>query len=149
MEKTAKKKLRPYDQRTDLEKIQAQWTKLSGLLNRTDWSAAVVRAATATEIAVNLAIRQEFADRSQLEAAFIDSLLAWANGLKGKMENLLLPLLKGRDRHTTVSDLYTLARRIHKKRNNIAHRGEFADEQEARDLVRDCQTFVHGVVQLY
>jgi hypothetical protein len=142
-------KLKPYDQRTDLEKIQSQWTKLSGLHSRTDWSAAVVRAATATELAVTLAIRREFAARSQLDAAFIDGLLKWANGLTGKLDKLLLPLLKGGDNHKAVSDLCKLARKINDKRNDIAHRGEFCSEQQATELIADCKTFVHGIVQLY
>jgi hypothetical protein len=140
---------KPYDQRTELDKIQSQWVKLTNLHNRQDWSAAVVRAATATELAVNLAIRREFADRSQLDEDFIDDLLEWANGLRGKVDRLLLPLLKDRPGHKTVNDLYPLAKKIHKKRNGIAHRGEFCDEQPATELIRDCQTFVHGIVQLY
>jgi hypothetical protein len=67
----------PYEQRTDINKIQSQWTKLSGHHSRTDWSAAIVRAATACEIAVNLAIRTEFSDRSAFGADFVDSLLLW------------------------------------------------------------------------
>ena len=41
-----------YKDRTDLEKIQSQWNKLTGLHSREEFSGAVVRAATAAEIAV-------------------------------------------------------------------------------------------------
>jgi hypothetical protein len=140
---------KPYDQRSDLEKIQSQWTKLSGLLQRHDWSAAVVRAATATEIAVNLAIRREFAGRGNFSAAFVDGLLKWANGVAGKLDRLLLPLLAGDEKHGTVSGLSGLARTINDKRNDIAHRGEFCSEQTAIELIDQCQTFVLGVVRLY
>ena len=84
---------KPYAERSDLGKIQSQWVKLTGLQDRTDYSAAVIRAASATELAVNYALRKEFSARSQFDAKFVDGLLMWANGLKGKVERLLLPIL--------------------------------------------------------
>ena len=45
-----------YEKRSDVEKIKTKWTKLSGLHTRSEWSAAVVRAATAAELAANQAI---------------------------------------------------------------------------------------------
>ena len=84
-----------YRQATDLEKIQSQWNKLSGLHSRKEWAAVIVRAATAAEIATNFAIRTEFASRSQFDAGFIDSLLIWANGIDGKLNRLLIPMCRG------------------------------------------------------
>jgi hypothetical protein len=144
-----KKKRKPYDERTDLERIQSQWVKLTGLHDRTDYSAAVVRAATATEIAVTLALRREFAERSQLEAAFINGLFRWANGLNGKVERLLVPLLRGDAKVATVKGLLPLAKRIHKKRDQIAHSGHLCTKKEAANLIGDCKAFVHGIVRLY
>lgn len=84
-----KSKMRlPYEERSDLEKIQSQWVKLTGLHDRTDYSAAVIRAASATELAVNYALRHEFATRSQLDPKFVDSLFIWANGLRGCLETV-------------------------------------------------------------
>lgn len=83
---------KPYEQRTDLEKVQSQWHKLSGLHTREEWSAAIVRSATAAEIAANFAVRAEFAERSQFDSAFVDNLLHWANGIAGKLDRLLIPL---------------------------------------------------------
>jgi hypothetical protein len=68
-------KKKSYEQRTDVEKIQSQWHKLTGLHSREEWSAAVVRAATAAEIAANFALRQEFNGRSKFDANFVNSLL--------------------------------------------------------------------------
>jgi hypothetical protein len=48
-----------YEDRTDIEKIQSNWKKLSGLYSRREWSGSVVRAATAAEIASNLVVREE------------------------------------------------------------------------------------------
>ncbi len=143
------KESKPYDQRSDLEKIRAQWVKLSGLHDRTDWSAAVVRAATATEIAVNLAIRREFAARSQFDAAFVDGLLKWANGLTGKLDRLLMPLLNGSSKHEVVGKLRKLAQPINDQRNDIAHRGKFCSEKVASKLINNCETFVVSLIALY
>jgi hypothetical protein len=73
-----------YEERTGLQKIQSQWHKLTGLHTREEWSAAVIRAATAAELAANFAIREGFRTKSSLDPKFVDSLLRWANGLDGK-----------------------------------------------------------------
>jgi hypothetical protein len=140
---------KPYQERTDLEKIRAQWVKLTGLRHRTDWSAAVVRAATATEIAVNFAYRQELVSRNQYDKVTADEKLIRANGLNGKLDKLLLPLLKGDDKHKTVKSLRKLAGDIYQKRNSIVHSGHFCGKAEAVRLINNCQEFVHGIVRLY
>jgi|GEM_PF-5508812 len=63
-----KQKKPPYADRSDIDKIRSQWKKLTGLYSREEPSAAVVRAATAVELSVNLAIRAEFANQSELSA---------------------------------------------------------------------------------
>src|SRR6266705_49121 len=140
---------KPYAQRTDLEKISSQWTKLSGLHSREEWSAAVVRAATAAELAANLAIRREFALRSEFDEDLVNHFLKWANGLEGKLDKLLLPMLKGRDMHAAVKKLRKLADTINEKRNGIAHRGEFCEEKEATELIEMSREFVLVLVGHY
>jgi hypothetical protein len=92
-------KRRSYEERSDVEKIQSQWHKLTGLHSREEWSAAVVRAATAAEIAANFAVREEFKMCSKFDGEFVNSLLRWANGLNGKLNRLLLPLAEGKKAH--------------------------------------------------
>ena len=87
---------KPYSERTDIERLESSWKKLQGLLDRDEWSAAITRAATAAEIAANIAVRHELQEKRQLEPEFVDHLLRWANGLAGKLDKLLRPL------HTTV-----------------------------------------------
>lgn len=142
-------KRKPYNQRTDLEKIESQWTKLSNLHSREEWSAAVIRAATAAEIALNLAIRREFASRSQFDEHLVNHLLKWANGLDGKLNKLLLPMLKGQDKHDSIKKLCKLAKTINDKRNGIAHRGEFCIKKDATELIEKSKKFVLGVVGHY
>ena len=142
-------KKKDYDKRSDVEKIESQWTKLSGLHTCDEWSAAVVRAATAAELAANLAIRQEFAARGTFDAAFVDKLLLWANGLTGKLDKLLLPMLDGQAKHDGIKKLFNLARKVNDKRNAIVHRGVFCSQKEATALIANCKKFVVGVVVHY
>src|SRR3954463_16150499 len=103
---------RKYEMRTDLEKIQSQWNKLTGLHTREEFSSAVVRAATAAEIAANFAVRQEFESQTNCTEDFVNSLLRWANGIDGKLNRLLIPMTDGSKRHKTLSDVKKHADRI-------------------------------------
>jgi hypothetical protein len=119
------------------------------LHSREEWSAAIVRAATAAEIAANYAIRVEFERQSRLSARFVDSTLVWANGLAGKIDRLLAPLTHGTKRAKVVTQLKSLASEINSTRNAIVHRGEFRDEDEATEAIGKSRRFIEGLVQLY
>lgn len=139
-----------YEERTDLEKVQSQWHKLSGLHTREEWSAAIVRAATAAEIAANFAIRAEFTAQSELDPAFVDSLLRWANGLAGKLDRLLVPVTTAsKKKNKTIKALCAKASEINKKRNAVAHQGEFCSEDEARAVISTAHKFITTLVRLY
>jgi hypothetical protein len=138
-----------YEERTDLEKIQSQWNKLTGLHMRNESSAAIVRAATAAELAANFAIRKEFASKSQFDKTFVDSLLVWANGIAGKIDRLLIPLTKGEKHHKTVTKLKSVSVQINKKRNSIAHQGEFCNPTEAKAVIQQSKDFIETLVQIY
>lgn len=141
---------KPYQELSDLEKVQKQWHKLSGLHTREEWSAAIVRAATAAELVANHAIRTEFAAHSQFDAEFVKSLLMWANGLAGKMRNLLVPLAAAdAGKKKAMANLQKLAEAVNKKRNVVAHQGEFCNEQEAIQVIDDARAFISGLAQLY
>lgn len=141
---------KPYEKLSDLEKLQKQWHKLSGLNTREEWSAAIVRAATAAELAANFAVRNEFAGRSQFNSKFVDSLLLWANGLAGKLDRLLLPLSAAdKDKNKKMKALRDVAGKINAKRNAIAHQGEFCRGDEARASIKHAREFIMGLVQLY
>lgn len=145
----ATKKKKPYAARTDLQKLRSQWNKLDGLHGRREWSAAVVRAATAAEVAVNIAIRKEMKSRSKLDASFVDSLLIWANGITGKMSKLLIPLTKKRKYAKGITDLVKLVEAINKKRNSVVHSGEFCSTKEAREVIRKSREFIIALMRLY
>lgn len=140
---------KPYTNRKDLEKVQSQWTKLTGLHDRNEWSAAIVRAATAAELAANFAIRREFENKSQLTPEFVSNLLRWANGIAGKLDKLLIPLTRGADYHTKIKRLKTVSERINEKRNAIAHQGEFCNLDEAQKAIEQSKEFIETLVKIY
>lgn len=140
---------KPYEKRTDLEKCQSQWTKLQGLHSREEWSAAILRAATAAEIAANYAIRTEFNRQSNLPNHFVDSMLRSANGLRGKIDRLLVPLTKGTSKAKTIAKLKTTAENINGQRNSIVHSGEFRDEDKAIEAIEQTRHFIETVIHLY
>lgn len=139
-----------YETLGELAKINKQWVKLSGLHSREEWSAAVVRAATAAELAATFAIRQEFATQSKLPNKFVDEMLMWANGIRGKFEKLLLNLVAAdKEKEAKLQALWTKAKTINQKRNLIAHGGQFCDESEATEIIATCKEVVLGVVGVY
>lgn len=54
-----KSKKKPYSERTDREKLETNWGKTLKLMEREEYSMAIVRAATCAEIATNIVIRTE------------------------------------------------------------------------------------------
>ena len=140
---------KPYEERTDPERIQSQWNKLTGLHNKNESSAAIVRAATAAELAANFAIRNEFASKSQFDNMFIDSLLVWANGITGKIDRLLIPITKGEKHHKTITKLKNISVQINKKRNSVVHQGEFCNPAEAEIVIRQSKEFIETLVGIY
>lgn len=138
-----------YHERSDLEKLRSQWNKIRGLLNRKEWSAVIVRAATSAELAANFAIRREFEARSQIDRSGVDKLLFYANGLAGKIDKLLLPITTGTAKHKEIKALKKIAASINSDRNAIIHQGEFRNEEDVRALIENATKFVESLVSLY
>jgi len=147
--KPKKAKTLPYAERSDLDKLQSQWNKLSGLHARDEPSAAIVRCATAAEIAANYAIRHELARKSEREDEVVDHLLVWANGLRGKMERLFLPIyFVGCRKHRTAKALFASADKINRVRNEVVHQGRFSNGDEAEDVIAEAKRFIDLIVGL-
>ena len=145
-----KAKRKPYGERDALEKVTSQWHKLSGLHTREEWSAAVVRAVTAAELAASLVVREEFAERSTFKASVVDDFLVGANGIDGKVSRLIAPLLAHRpDDLKLIRKLFGGMNEANKKRNMIVHGGHFCSKSEATKLIAACKKFVEGVIGIY
>lgn len=139
----------PYADRSDLQKIRSQWKKLTGLHARDEPSAAIVRAATAVELSVNLAIRAEFAAQGELSAATVNGMMKRANGLRNKMQNLLTPLVIGRTNQAAVKGLGKAAEKINDARNDIVHSGVFSSRSASTTTIEQCRQFINSMVRLY
>ena len=143
------KKKKPYSQRTDTEKLESNWTKTLGLFERDEYSMAVIRAGTCAEIAANIVIRSELVQKRQLEAAFVDSLLRWANGLQGKFSRIILPLFKGTPQHATLKKHHKAIETLNDTRNEIAHGGRFSSQESAEKLLHIAHSLCSGLVAHY
>ena len=139
----------PYSERSDIQKIQSNWKKIRGLVNREEWSSAVVRAATATEIAANFVVREELVESRKLEKEFVDHLLKWANGLQGKFDKLILPITKGEDYHKDFKKLKVRATEINKGRNLVVHSGRFKTKPTARRIIGEARDVILGLIEPY
>lgn len=140
---------KPYNERTDLEKLQSQWNKLSGLHLREEPSAAIVRCSTAAEIAANYAIRHEWARQTEFDASVVDGFLRWANGLKGKVEKLFVPVYFAYpDRSKTGKALISAANEINEVRNRVVHQGAFSTKVEAEAVMAKAKAFIDMIIGL-
>ena len=129
--KTSKK---PYNERSDLEKLQSQWNKLSGLHLRDEPSAAIVRCATAAEIAANYAIRTEWARQTEFDATII---------------RLFVPIYFAHPAKSQIGKtLIKSAENINAVRNAVVHQGTFSNAKEAEAAIAEAKTFINLIVGL-
>jgi hypothetical protein len=139
---------KPYDDRSDLEKLHSQWRKIQGIFERKrEWSAAIVRAGTAMEIAANIAIRKRFEADSQFSSDFVNTLLVWANGIDGKFKKLIIPSEKVAKRRKALNALKATVERLNRERNTIVHKGAFSSAGEATEFVRLARKVAIKLVQ--
>lgn len=139
----------PYEQRTDLEKVHANWKKTTGLFARREYSLSIVRAAVTGELALNYAIRHELHVQRSLPIRFVDNLLKWANGIEGKLQKLLLEITAGTQAELPVQQIARSLRALNKQRNAIAHKGEFRNREPAQEQLTRAHAAVQQLVQLY
>ena len=123
----------PYDERTDDQKLESNWRKASRLYERRDWSAAIMRAATSTEIAANIYVRHFLVTEHKLPHSYVDALLVSANGLDGKFKRLIRPAAEHRGTWQVFKPLQKRIEALHDHRNGIAHSGHFKDENDAKE----------------
>ena len=65
-----------------------------------------------------------------------------------KLNRLLLPLTEvNKAKHKQIKSLKWLAQEVNKKRNAIAHQGEFCNEGEAKAAIASAKEFIITLVQ--
>lgn len=122
----------PYEERTDDQRLESNWTKACKLYGRKDYSAAILRTATSAEIAANIYIRHFLMTDHTLPAKYVDALLVSANGLDGKFGRLIKPAAEVRGTWSVLKSLKKGIEALHKHRNNVAHAGYFKNASEAK-----------------
>ena len=120
-----------------------------GLMERREYSLAVVRAATMTELLTNYVIRHELKSRHNIPNEFIDELFMWANGITGKWDRLLLKLNHPPDTKSKLSQIYTKVKALNKDRNKIVHSGAFRDRKPAEEMIALAQKITVDLFALY
>ena len=138
----------PYEDRSDPDKLYSNWTKTAGLLNRGEYSLAVVRAATCIELAANIVVRRKLVDDAHLPLSFVDSLLKLANGLRYKIQKLIQPMYKGTAHEKALASLAKEILRINKNRNFIVHSGQFRGKKAAEEIVMKTEQIIREMFQI-
>ena len=138
-----------YTERDDIEKIQSNWRKIKGLLGNEEWSSAIVRAVTATEIAANLVIREELIDCRNLDAKLVDHFLRWANGIQGKFDKLIIPTIVGKGHAKSFKALRKQIEDINLARNSIVHTGSFSSGSASRKIVSEAKVVIEALIEPY
>lgn len=143
------KEKKPYSQRTDIEKIESNWRKTNGLLNRKEFSNSIIRAVTAVELAANFVVRKELQEAKNLDEDFVNHLWKWSNGIYGKFDKLLIPIFKGTDTQSVLKKLKNKVKVINKERNAIAHSGQFKNENTANKVVKESKKVIETLVRIH
>ncbi len=140
---------KPYSTRSDIEKLKSNWKKTLGLFARREYSLSILRAAVTAELALNHAIRHELGVKHGLPSDFIDKQLLWANGIKGKLDRLYVPILAGTRLENKTKEIAKELKRLNTERNNIAHRGEFRKKETAQQYLELAEKEVNTLVKRY
>ncbi len=144
-----KRSKKPYSQKSDTEKLKSNWTKTISLYKRGEYSVSIIRAATTVEISANLIIRAELIENRRLSKEFVDHLLMWANGLQGKYEKLILPILKDTPKHTKFMTIKGYITEVNKHRNSVVHSGEFRSKKIADKVLKNSHKIIITFVTEY
>ncbi len=135
----------PYDEKSDDQKLEANWKKARSQYERGDWSAAIIRVATSAEIAANIYIRKYLIDQYELPTQFVDSLLKSANGLDGKFNRLIHPAAKTSETWDKLKPLQKKIESLHNHRNGVIHSGKFKKKADAKAAFKYAFEIIEGL----
>ena len=144
-----KEKKKPYSLRSDIEKIQSNWKKVRGLYRNEEWSTVIMRAVTTVELSANYLIRKELQEKRNLEEDFVDHLLIWANGIRGKFDKLIVPIFRSTEFEKELKKLNKKVQEINKERNSIAHSGQFKRKSTATKVLDDSKDITEALISIH
>jgi hypothetical protein len=99
--------------------------------------------------------------------SIVDILLENANGLNGKMNRLLIPILetdapnlkqakkaqrklnKAEEKLRAIHQLNAIGADVNRDRNGVVHQGQFRGEKQAKATIALARKFIEGLVSLY
>ena len=58
-------------------------------------------------------------------------------------------LTEGEKYHKTIKKLKAVSADINRKRNAIAHQGEFCNEKEAKSAIQQSRNFIETLIRIY
>ncbi len=133
----------------DLSILEDNWHKACRLYARREYSAAILRAATAVELVLNYAIRQQLVHKKKLPPQLVDYLFQRHQGPAQKFE-LYRKLMVRSQRLVKIDSLKgPLETVISFHRNAISHRGEFKGPNEACAALQECYSVLSLLVGFY
>jgi hypothetical protein len=135
----------PYDKRSDDQKLVSNWNKARKLVDRCDWSAAIIRVATSAEIAANIYIRRFLMTTYSLPEGFADALLIWANGLDGKFKRLIKPAAECEGSWEQLRAVQRQIETLNRHRNSVIHSGRFKSQQDAEFVFERSLTIIKAL----
>lgn len=95
------------------------------------------------------AVRTEWSQKTQFDAAIVDQFLRWANGLPLKVERLFVPVYFAAPRTSpTAKALIKSAAAINAVRNAVVHQGSFSNTGEAEAIIAEAKAFINMIVGL-
>jgi len=102
------------------------------------------------ELAANLVIEAELVHKKSLPREFANHLMIWANGLRGKFEKLIYPILREDPAFSQIrSSIDKVWRRVNKQRNSVAHSGAFKKRKTAFAAINDAHFVITQLVSPY
>jgi len=138
----------PYSKRTDIEKISSNWNKTRGLFHRKEYSVAIIRAATTVELAANFVVREELIKQHKLPEEFVESLMMWANGLKGKFVNIIFKITD-ENRKKRFDKIWKKLKYLNDQRNEVVHSGCFKQKKTAEKCLTQARKAIIAIVKKY
>lgn len=95
-------------------------------------------------------VRQELVSAKGLSTKFVDKLLTSANGVRGKLDNILKPLWQetpeGKERFRKLRGPIM---KVNLVRNSVVHSGEFKNRRTATEVLNESRHVILALVTFY
>lgn len=108
-----------------------------------------MRSVTTVELTANFIIRKELTEKRNIDEGFVDHLLIWANGIRGKFDKLIIPVCQNDAYLPKLKNLNKKIQVINQERNRIAHSGHFSSRASAGTVMKDSKEIIEVLIGIY